>query len=386
MSAKLFQWFLGSVKFTAEGGFPERFINLMEENGIPAQYLIPNTIGFVGAVRPEYYQKLRPIARKSGMRIRISEKSGLPFLFYRYHHRTGLLIGLTLLCAMLFVMQLFVWNIKIEGCSNLDETLVMEQLRTVGVYPGAYIPQIDSFRCERDMMQRVPELSWIAVNVRGSTIEVQLRERIMPPAKVDREDAAANVISGGTGIIREMEVYSGQPLVQVGEAVWDGRMLVTGIFVSNQHTLIRYARAKIIAEVEETIVTEIPLEQEIQVSTGITVQRFLLQFGEKNIVLNPWTVIPEQAHLRAETKSLPFGLSIIRETYENWESQRLQYNRESAKQEALRQLKEKECILFPDGYLTKTLTGELKNGAFVLTAQYTCLRDVAQTQEILMDE
>ena len=80
MYARFFRWILGSVSFSAEGGFPERFINLMEKNGIPAQYLNPTPVGFTGAVRPGQYHKLRPIARKSGMRIRMKSKSGLPFV------------------------------------------------------------------------------------------------------------------------------------------------------------------------------------------------------------------------------------------------------------------------------------------------------------------
>ena len=386
MYARLLQWILGSVVFSAEGGFPERFINLMEESGIPAQYLVPNPIGFVGAVRPGNYHKLRSIARKSGMRIRIKRKSGLPFLLYPYHHRIGLLIGSMILCCMLLVMQMFVWSVHIEGCSALDETLVRQQLREVGVYPGAFIPKLDAFRCERDMMQEISELSWIAVNIQGSTVEVKLRERIMPPPEVDREDTAANVISSGTGIIREMEVYSGQPLVQVGEAVWEGRVLVTGIFVSNQHTLVRYARAKVIAETEETISIKIPLMQEVRQFKGQTTKRYLLKYGKNAIILNPWIQLPEQADLHVQEYPLAFGISVLAEMYQEYENDSITYDRESAKQEALRQLDELEKMQFENGYLTRKLHGELMDGTFVLTANYTCLKNVAATQEILMDE
>ena len=385
MFRTFFQWLLGSVEFAAEGGFPERFINLMEEKGIPAQYLIPNSIGFIGAVRPEQYCKLRPIARKSGMKIRMKQKTGLPFFVDRYHHRKGLLVGLFCLCSMLLVLQMFVWSVSIEGCKTLEESYIRQQLQETGIYTGALIPEIDAVRCQREMMMRVPELSWIAINVQGSTITVKLRERVMPPPEVDREDAAANVISSRTGVIREMEVYSGQPLVQVGEAVWEGRMLVSGIFVSNQHTLVRYARAKIIAEVEESIVIEIPLIQKTKSPTGELVTQYTLSVGKRTILLNPWKTVPENAISHVEQIYLPFGIALLSETYEACTNSTTTYNRESAKSEALRQLTEREIEHFPQGYLTRELHGTLEDGFFILTANYTCLRDVALTQEILTD-
>ena len=207
----------------------------------------------------------------------------------------------------------------------------------------------------------------------------------MPPAKVDREDAAANVISSATGVIREMEVYSGQPLVKVGEAVWEGRMLVSGIFASNQHTLMRYARAKVIAEVEESITITIPLRQEQKLFTGDVINRFLLITPNSVYTLNPWTEIPETSDLSAKTFPLPFGISLIKEAYNTWETKSVSLNRESAKEEALRQLESREAEQFENGYLTRELHGSLENGAFVLTANYTCLKNVAVTQEILTE-
>lgn len=381
------RWLIGSAEFTAEGGFPERFITLMDQEGISAQYLHPIPLGFRGAVRPGLYRRLRPIARKSGMRIRICGRRGLPFLFYRYHHRTGLMAGVVICSLMLMIMQLFVWEISITGCVNLEEEVIMENLRDVGVYRGAFIPSIDAFHSEREMMQRVPELSWIAVNIQGSTIDVSLRERVMPPVAVDREDAAANVISGGTGVIRELEVYSGQPLVQVGEAVWEGRLLVAGVFESNLHTIISYARARVLIETDEIVTIEVPLMQMTEQATGAVVHRYLLETGDKAFVVNFWTDLPANAWIVRKSQKLPAWLpNIVTETYEVWEMTQTTYTETEARNEALRLIEQEEKALFPEGYLERTLTGELGDDVYRLTGKYRCLKDVAVTQEILMDQ
>ena len=384
---KMLRWAVGSAEFTAEGGFPERFITLMDREGITAQYLYPTQLGLRGAVRPGLYKRLHPIARRTGMRMRICGRKGMPFLLYRYHRRTGLMVGVILLALMLLVMQLFVWQVTVTGCEELDEEAVLENLRDVGVYPGAFIPSIDAFRCERDMMMQVPELAWIAVNIQGSTIEVKLRERVMPPAAVDRENAAANVISGGTGVVREMEVYSGQPLIKVGEAVWEGRLLVAGIFESNLHTIISYARAKVIIETQETVTIEVPLSQTIQQPTGAQVHRWLLETPEDSFQLNFWTEQPENAWVTRKSWKLPFGLpGIVAETYEIWEPRERVYTQEEARSEALRLLGKEETARFPDGFLERTLSGGTEDGVYRLTGSYTCLRDAAVTQEVLLDQ
>ncbi len=211
---KPLRWVIGSVEFTAEGGFPERFLSLMGNSGISTQSMSPTPLGLRASVRPGLYHKLRPIARKSGMRMRICGRRGLPFLIYRYHRRTGLLAGMLLLSVMLIVMHFFVWQVNIAGYDTLEEERVIDCLADLGVKRGAFIPSIDPIAVERGLLLNLPELSWAGVNILGSTIDVHLKERIIPPVLVDKK-GAANVVSGGTGIVREMEVDEGQPLVEL---------------------------------------------------------------------------------------------------------------------------------------------------------------------------
>lgn len=389
----MFRWLIGSVELEAVGGFPERFVSLMGGEGLSAQSLYPTEIGLRAAVRPGIYRRLRPIARKSGMRIRIVGKKGFPFLVQRYHRRTGILIGMIALSAMLMFLQLFVWRIEINGCETLDPQLVMEKLDDLGIQTGTFVPSIDAWHSERQMLLQMPQLSWIAINILGSTIEVNVRERVMPPVTIDR-NTAANVISSGVGVIREIEVYHGQPLVQVGEAVWEGRLLVAGIYESNLHTIVSYARAKVIAQVEDSLTVTIPLQQTLERATGKTVKRYHLQLGDTALTLNPWTKLPQNAWISRQTVldrwKLPdwFWLpKLVVDVYEQWEPVQITYTVQQAKEEAIEQLERQEQSYFGEaGYLERSLNGKVENGAYHLTAQYQCLRDVAQTQEVLLDQ
>ncbi len=390
---KSLRWCIGSVEFTAEGGFPERFISLMGSCGIPAQSLHPTPLGLRASVRPGLYHKLRPIARKSGMRMRICGRRGLPFLVYRYHRRTGLLVGIILLSIMLMVMQLFVWKIDIVGYETLEEQRVMDHLTALGVKKGAFLPSIDSTHVERSLLLQIPELSWAAVNIMGSTIEVNLRERIIPPVQVDKK-GAANVISGGTGIVREMEVYDGQPLVELGEAVWDGRLLVAGIFDANQRTVVSYAQAKIIAEIEDSLTVEIPFEQEVERATGQDANQIFLQFRQSEILLNPWTKLPEKSWVSRTVLWEPPDVAwlswlpkVVKQTCEGCELAVVRYSPDEAKEQAFAMLEKREKVEFEEfGYLERSLSGEAKGDRYFLVASYRRLQDIAVTQEILINQ
>lgn len=390
---KPLRWFIGSAEFTAEGGFPERFVSLMGSCGIPAQSLHPTPLGLRASVRPGLYHKLRPVARKSGMRMRICGRRGLPFLVYRYHRRTGLLAGIVLLSIMLMIMQLFVWKVDIIGCETLDQQQIYDYLSDLGVKKGAFLPSIDSQHVERSLLIQIPELSWAAVNIMGSTIEVQLRERIIPPVLVDKK-GAANVVSGGTGIVREMEVYDGQPLVELGEAVWEGRLLVAGIFDANQRTVISYAQAKIIAEIEDSLSVEIPFEQEVERSTGQVVNQMFLQFNDNELLLNPWSKLPEKSWISRsvvwEPPNIPW-LSwlpkVIRQSCEGCETVVVHYTSDEAKELALAMLEKREKIEFEEfGYLERFLSGEARANSYFLVGSYRRLQDIAVTQEILINK
>ena len=137
---------------------------------------------------------------------------------------------------------------------------------------------------------------------------------------------------------------------------------------------------------EETFTVKIPLKQEKQRFTDETATRYLLKTKRNRLLLNPWCRIPEQTQMYVQESPTLFGLSFLTETYRGQETYCVSFDRESAKQEALRQLEALEKAQLENGYLTRELHGELMDGSFVLTAKYTCLKNIAATREILMDD
>ena len=65
---------------------------------------------------PEDFFRLLPIRRKSGVRIRIQKKQGLPFFYRRKLKKKGVFSLCIFLClAGLYILSQFIWNIHVEG-------------------------------------------------------------------------------------------------------------------------------------------------------------------------------------------------------------------------------------------------------------------------------
>ena len=61
------------------------------------------------------------------------------------------------------------------------------------------------------MMMELEDLGWIAVNLRGTTADVHVQERVLPPALLDRA-SPCNVVAAQAGQILSMKVYVGQTM------------------------------------------------------------------------------------------------------------------------------------------------------------------------------
>jgi len=76
---ELIRYLFGYINFRAYGGFADRFINLCTKDEIPL-WNIRNINGNITASTTiEGYLSIRHAARKSGMRLRVTEKKGLIF-------------------------------------------------------------------------------------------------------------------------------------------------------------------------------------------------------------------------------------------------------------------------------------------------------------------
>lgn len=126
-------------------------------------------------------------------------------------------------------------------------------------------------KLERKTLLELKELSWIAVNITGSTVTVEVNERILPPDMYLDNDKACNIVARYTGQIHSMDIYDGQSDLQVGDTVLEGDLIVSGHRGGRKRaTRFVHARADIKAYTDYEIKIEVPLQQVKRIPTGET--------------------------------------------------------------------------------------------------------------------
>lgn len=382
----------GYVLFEVDGSFIERFLNLAARARIPVWDARRAGGKFYGYTDASSYSKLRQQAKKAGVRIRLSDKKGLPFTRKRYRKRRGLLIGAAVFFAFIFLMSQFIWRIEINGSETIPESRIIDALHDIGISPGSFRWRIDVRDGERRILLKVPELSWAALNIGGSTLRVEVDERTLPPAVIDPHDPC-NVVAKASGQITAMNVFDGQGMVKVGDAVLKGDILISGITRDKQEqNLFKHARGEVFARCEFDYEIDIPLQQTHYVETGDTKDRTYLDIFGFDLPLFLPLRVPAPYHVeRRETPvtfftiQLPF--STLTETYYFTREEPVILTEEEAKEQALLELGGIEEVYLEGGeILERTLSGSLESDRFLLSAHYDCIVDIAEQRQIYRSE
>lgn len=232
----------GYVRFSASGGFTERFINLCSLEGIPLWNLKPVREGITACTSINGYLNIKKCAVRSGMRLKIRQRRGLPFFLNKYRRRSGLLIGFVLFIAIISVMSSMVWTINISGNSVTTNEEILAVLAEAGLEPGVFSDSLNAAEIRFFALSRLENVTYIAINLMGSAVNVEITERTpVPPLITD--EAPCDVVSAIDGQIAVLEVYEGTKMYEPGEAVRAGDVLAGG-FVELADGSVRFRHAE----------------------------------------------------------------------------------------------------------------------------------------------
>lgn len=385
---KLIRCLTGTVDFQIHGGYPERFLNLLNREGISIWNLKRNGFCITMSMTRRDYKRIRPSVRRSGVSAHVVAKHGLPVLLRRYRRRKGILAGALLAICLIAVMSCFVWDVEVVGNENLSTQEVLELFEGYGIKPGILRSKVDPGKLQKQAMLDLPEVSWIAIYVNGTKAVIQLKERVAPPDMIPL-DTPCNLIASKEGQIKRIEAYDGQASVKLNQGVKKGDLLVSGIISDSLgQTMLRHAQGKVIAQTKNTYEIRVPLEQVKREYTGKTVtRRYLGVFGAK---LPLFIAVRLQGMYETEQSTqevslfgfhLPMTLYTL--TYSEYTEEQISFTQEEAKENALQQLEEKKSQeLSQATVLDESIDTKIENGELVLSAVINCEENIAVQQEI----
>lgn len=389
---RLLRFIKGYVKFSARGVFVERFLNLAVHHQINLWNAVKHETEFTGCTPVKSYYQLRPYAKRAHVRLRVLERHGLPFLLQKYHKRLGLALGALIFIVFLFGMGNFIWDIEIQGCEEISEGEILDTLEENGLKIGAFIPSLNARDLERTTLLAVKRLAWIAVNITGSTVTVEIRERTMPPEMYLDDDKPCNIVARATGQILSIDVYEGAGMIKAGDTVMEGDLIVSGIIEDSKgKTQIKHARAQVIARTEYSTQIEVPMTQTVRTPTGESKSRISVKIFTAEVPLylkKETSQLYELHRVITPVSFLGFStpVSICQEQLCYYQENEIVLTEVEAKEQAIQKLAQAEKFMEGIEVLSRELSGKKEGERYLLTASYQCNMDIGKEQEIFIKQ
>lgn len=278
----LYKFIIGFLEVEFSGDITEVILNICAKHGISLWNIKRKDKKIRCFMTVSSFRALPDIARKSGIRVHILKKIGLPFIINRYKRRFGIPVGAAVFFSFLYFMSCFVWSVEVEGNKAVPENEILSTCETFGIKEGVLKSSIDPQIAKQKLLLEKNKLAWASVNVEGCMVTVNVTE-----AKEKEQDnsIATNITAAADGIITKIDVTSGNCLVKVGDTVAKGQLLVSGVIEHADNTRFVHSSGSIIAKTERVITVSADYKRIVAKKTGAVKKRSVLSFFGINIPL-----------------------------------------------------------------------------------------------------
>jgi len=394
---RLINMLLGTVSLKIAGPFPERLINLCAQERIDfwaLSWLDSHTITMT--VHRHSLPRLQALAQRVSCEVEVQSRRGLPHFLARFRKRYAFLIGSVFaLCAVGFLSR-FILTIEVTGNQKVPTAVILSQLRQLGVRPGVYGPSLERKQLAQEALVELDGLSWMAINLHGTRLEVIVREVVEQPERVD-ESGFFHVVAEADGVITHVEAEQGDAVVQEGDVVAAGDVLISGTVTLEPPIYsdlpTRYyqthARGRVWARTWRTLTAAIPLETAVKDYTGAERRIWSVHLlGRRIKILGKYSISQSNCDKMTTVRQavLPgdvaLPLFLVREELREYEPRIVQVDREAA-QDLLEQqlLARLEGLLGEDGTVESVrYSAQIRGGLLRVDMTAQCLEEIGREE------
>ena len=394
---RLMNFLLGTARVCFSGPFPERLINLCAQNGVEfwgVEWLDEHTVRLT--LRRRGLKKLEELAGRVDCRVEREGSRGLPDFLGKFRARYAFLLGLAFALCAVTVLSRFVLVIQVTGNETVPTAVILSQLRQLGVRPGVYGPALDRKQLAQEALLELDGLSWMALNLYGTRLEVVVREAVKAPERVDTAENI-DLIAEADGIVIKVEPELGDRLVEPGDTVAAGDILISGTVTlepplysdAPERYYQVHARGRVWARTWRTLTAAIPLEAAVKEYTGREKSAWSLDllgrrveiFGTPSI---SWPFYDKITTVRQ--LPLPGGgqlpLSLSRETFREYRLTTAPVQQEAAQSLLEEQLRERLAdLLGEDGVVESAqYSARVEGDLLTVTLTAQCREEIGREQ------
>nr|WP_305133554.1 sporulation protein YqfD [uncultured Acetatifactor sp.] len=272
---KFLKYIRGYLRIRIWGFSPERFMNLCSNKGVLLWDIVREGDVYYMNISLKGFWELRPILRKTGTRVAVLERYGLPFFLPRLLKRKVFVLGFLLAIAFWTLSSFYIWDIELSGNYQITEDIFESFLKANAVTVGMRRDSLDIEELEKEIRRTFPQITWASAKLSGTKLLIEIKENDAPIVVEKLESTlGTDLVAGYDGTIAAMIVRSGVPKVAIGDTVEKGTILVEGkVPVYNEDQTVREyyyvdADADILLEHTITFTESLPWEYTKKEYTG----------------------------------------------------------------------------------------------------------------------
>ncbi|MBQ9886303.1 MAG: sporulation protein YqfD [Lachnospiraceae bacterium] len=291
MNNSLLRWFLGYIEVHIHGANQERFLNICANHNVKLWNLRSDKEGIAFNIIAADFKRIRSFADKSGIRMRVTEKAGLPFFMHANRKRKLLAVGVLAALVIIYGMSFFIWDISFEGNVHYTDEVLLKHLSRNGYHPLMLKNKITCEDIETGIRHEYDDITWVSARIDGSRLVVAVNENEIASEATAADNRPVDIVSDVNGVITDIVTRSGTPMVAVGDEVSEGQVLVSGVLeitddgesVVNRH--FTCSDADISAQTMINYYDKIPVVGSEKAYTGKNRQKYYLMIGDFKINL-----------------------------------------------------------------------------------------------------
>lgn len=341
----------GYVAIRVRDGQPEQFINALTQAGIAIWDVTPVASDSMELkLHLKDFYDLRPILRRTGCRMHVTGRFGVPFYAANLWKRKFFAAGMLLFAVILFVMSSLIWDVKVEGNVKLASDDILEVAKQEGIYPFQWTFRLKHpDKLARQLNVKIPNTSWVGVTRRGGAVTIQIVES----AEAEKKPLTnpRHIVSKSDAVITDIYSEQGKPLVSKNDRVKKGQILISGVLGNEEFSQIVVAKGTVKGLVWHEYKIEVPTVKKHKSFTGERKDSNFLVLGDWGIQLwgygkvpyNQYEVVTHYDGLKWRSYQLPIGWmkESAMETVQTSETITAEEAREQGINSAIRDIKAK---------------------------------------------
>ena len=223
----------GFLVIRIDGDYTERFFNMCRMHNIDLWGIKKETQAEGGkdiCMCQAYavdFLKMPPLVKKTGTKVHVVKKKGLPFYFPFIKKRIIFFAGVILCLALLNYVTQYVWAIEYVGNLQVSDDELTDFLEQESIHYGMKKNSINCEDKEKKLRERFQNVTWTSIYFEGTKLYVEIKEN-EKSEPVQTQIRGTDIIANEAGTITSIITRNGVPKVRAGDRVEVGQVLVAG--------------------------------------------------------------------------------------------------------------------------------------------------------------